>query len=79
MLVAANMESWKLCALWLKSYTFWVQVSSRLTDLEATLDAGIRHRNKALASVGVHLAQWMNMVRVRFCMSSCLRCFCSLL
>ncbi|CAL0321918.1 unnamed protein product [Lupinus luteus] len=39
------------------------EVSSRLTDLEATLDAGIRHRNKALASVGVHLAQWSNMVR----------------
>ncbi|OIW03943.1 hypothetical protein TanjilG_30219 [Lupinus angustifolius] len=39
------------------------EVSSRLTDLEATLDAGIRHRNKALASVGVHLAQWINMVR----------------
>ncbi|XP_061354944.1 V-type proton ATPase subunit a1-like isoform X1 [Gastrolobium bilobum] len=39
------------------------EVSSRLTDLEATLDAGIRHRNKALASVGDHLAKWMNMVR----------------
>ncbi|KAE9600619.1 hypothetical protein Lal_00046350 [Lupinus albus] len=39
------------------------EVSSRLTDLEATLDAGIRHRNKALASVEVHLAQWINMVR----------------
>ncbi|KAK7261398.1 hypothetical protein RIF29_27707 [Crotalaria pallida] len=39
------------------------EVSSRLTDLEATLDAGIRHRNKALASVEVHLAQWMSMVR----------------
>ncbi|CAL0324224.1 unnamed protein product [Lupinus luteus] len=39
------------------------EVSSRLTDLEATLDAGIRHRNKALASIGVHLAKWMSMVR----------------
>ncbi|KAL9322803.1 hypothetical protein ACSQ67_010856 [Phaseolus vulgaris] len=39
------------------------QVSSRLTDLEATLEAGIRHRNKALASVVDHLAKWMNMVR----------------
>ncbi|XP_019436247.1 PREDICTED: V-type proton ATPase subunit a1-like isoform X2 [Lupinus angustifolius] len=39
------------------------EVSSRLTDLEATLDAGIRHRSKALASLGVHLAQWMSMVR----------------
>ncbi|KAG4955660.1 hypothetical protein JHK82_041374 [Glycine max] len=39
------------------------QVSSRLTDLEATLEAGIRHRNKALASVADHLAKWINMVR----------------
>ncbi|KAL1345405.1 hypothetical protein HN51_019155 [Arachis hypogaea] len=39
------------------------EVSSRLTDLEATLDAGLRHRNKALASVGEHLSDWMNMVR----------------
>ncbi|KAJ1395093.1 hypothetical protein SESBI_33620 [Sesbania bispinosa] len=39
------------------------EVSSRLTDLEATLDAGIRHRNKALASVADHLAKWMNLVR----------------
>ncbi|XLR07271.1 hypothetical protein S83_035209, partial [Arachis hypogaea] len=35
-------------------------VSSRLTDLEETLDAGLRHRNKALASVGEHLSDWMN-------------------
>ncbi|WVZ01560.1 hypothetical protein V8G54_027629 [Vigna mungo] len=39
------------------------EVSSRLTDLEATLEAGIRHRNKALASVADHLGKWMNMVR----------------
>ncbi|CAJ2654330.1 V-type proton ATPase subunit a1-like isoform X1 [Trifolium pratense] len=39
------------------------EVSSRLSDLEATLDAGIRHRNKALSSVGGHLAKWMDMVR----------------
>nr|KYP58616.1 Vacuolar proton translocating ATPase [Cajanus cajan] len=39
------------------------EVSSRLTDLEATLEAGIRHRNKALTSVADHLAKWMNMVR----------------
>ncbi|KAI4322217.1 hypothetical protein L6164_021929 [Bauhinia variegata] len=39
------------------------EVSSRLTELEATLDAGIRHRNKALASLGSHLAKWMVMVR----------------
>ncbi|KAL2332065.1 hypothetical protein Fmac_019646 [Flemingia macrophylla] len=39
------------------------EVSSRLTDLEATLEAGLRHRSKALASVADHLAKWMNMVR----------------
>ncbi|XP_048425192.1 V-type proton ATPase subunit a1-like isoform X2 [Pyrus x bretschneideri] len=39
------------------------EVSSRLAELETTLDAGIRHRNKALASIGFHLAKWMNMVR----------------
>ncbi|CAK9314443.1 unnamed protein product [Citrullus colocynthis] len=39
------------------------EVSSRLTELEATLDAGIRHRNEALASIGFHLIKWMNMVR----------------
>ncbi|CAJ1956020.1 unnamed protein product [Sphenostylis stenocarpa] len=39
------------------------EVSSRLTDLEATLEAGVRHRNKALTSVADHLAKWMNMVR----------------
>lgn len=44
---------------------FWLQVSLRLADLEATLDAGIRHRNKALTSIGMHLVKWMNMVRFR--------------
>ncbi|XP_023532157.1 V-type proton ATPase subunit a1-like isoform X1 [Cucurbita pepo subsp. pepo] len=39
------------------------EVSSRLIELEATLDAGIRHRNEALASMGFHLIKWMNMVR----------------
>lgn len=39
-----------------------LQVSSRLGELEATLDAGIRHRNKALADVGFHLTRWMNLV-----------------
>ncbi|KAK7838574.1 V-type proton ATPase subunit a1 [Quercus suber] len=39
------------------------EVSLRLADLEATLDAGIRHRNKALTSIGMHLVKWMNMVR----------------
>ncbi|KDP44125.1 hypothetical protein JCGZ_05592 [Jatropha curcas] len=39
------------------------EVLSRLSELEATLDAGIRHRNKALASIGYQLTKWMNMVR----------------
>ncbi|KAL5581175.1 hypothetical protein UlMin_013617 [Ulmus minor] len=39
------------------------EVSLRLADLETTLDAGIRHRNKALTSLSFHLAKWMNMVR----------------
>ncbi|XP_022634182.1 V-type proton ATPase subunit a1 isoform X3 [Vigna radiata var. radiata] len=39
------------------------EVSARLADLEATLEAGIRHRNKALASVGGPLTIWMDMVR----------------
>lgn len=47
----------------LKVPGFLLQVSSRLAELEATLDAGIRHRNKALTSVGFHLAKWINMVR----------------
>lgn len=38
------------------------QVISRLSDLDATLDAGIRHRNNALASIGSHLQQWTIMV-----------------
>ncbi|KAF2321876.1 hypothetical protein GH714_003305 [Hevea brasiliensis] len=39
------------------------EVLSRLSELEATLDAGIRHRNKALASIGYQLTKWMNMVK----------------
>ncbi|CAK9170180.1 unnamed protein product [Ilex paraguariensis] len=39
------------------------EVLSRLSELEATLDAGIRHRNKALTSIGFHLTKWLNMVR----------------
>ncbi|KAL4295998.1 hypothetical protein GQ457_12G026840 [Hibiscus cannabinus] len=39
------------------------EVSSRLSELEVTLDAGIRHQNKALTSIGYHLTQWMSMVR----------------
>ncbi|KAL6967357.1 V-type proton ATPase subunit a1 [Sarracenia purpurea var. burkii] len=39
------------------------EVLSRLSELEATLDAGIRHRNNALTSIGIQLTKWMNMVR----------------
>lgn len=39
------------------------EVLSRLTDLEATLDAGLRHRNKALSEIGIHLWKWS--IRVR--------------
>ncbi|XP_052490695.1 V-type proton ATPase subunit a1 [Gossypium raimondii] len=39
------------------------EVSSHLSELETTLDAGIRHRNKALTSIGYHLTQWTSMVR----------------
>ncbi|KAG1365695.1 putative V-type proton ATPase subunit a1 [Cocos nucifera] len=39
------------------------EVSSRLSELEATLDAGIRHRNNALASIGSQLWKWTIMVR----------------
>ncbi|GLT81863.1 hypothetical protein SLE2022_002930 [Rubroshorea leprosula] len=39
------------------------EVLSRLSELEATLDAGSRHRNKALTSIGFHLAKWIYMVR----------------
>ncbi|CAI0545368.1 unnamed protein product [Linum tenue] len=40
------------------------EVLSRLSELEATLDAGIRHRNQALISIGLHLTKWINMVRM---------------
>ncbi|XP_043702554.1 V-type proton ATPase subunit a1-like isoform X2 [Telopea speciosissima] len=39
------------------------KVLSRLSELEATLDAGIRHRNTALNSIGSHLKKWTDMVR----------------
>ncbi|XP_057507352.1 V-type proton ATPase subunit a1-like isoform X1 [Actinidia eriantha] len=39
------------------------EVSSRLSELEATLDAGIRHRNKALSNIESQLAKWMSRVR----------------
>ncbi|KAG1337986.1 V-type proton ATPase subunit a1 [Cocos nucifera] len=39
------------------------EVSSRLSELEATLDAGIRHRNNALGSIASHLWKWTIMVR----------------
>nr|GMD61377.1 V-type proton ATPase subunit A1-like [Ipomoea batatas] len=40
-----------------------LEVLSRLTELETTLDAGLRHRDKALTSIGFQLTQWANMVR----------------
>ncbi|XP_039032891.1 V-type proton ATPase subunit a1-like isoform X3 [Hibiscus syriacus] len=39
------------------------EVLSRLSELEVTLDASIRHQNKVLTSIGYHLTQWMSMVR----------------
>ncbi|XP_065049155.1 V-type proton ATPase subunit a1-like isoform X2 [Musa acuminata AAA Group] len=39
------------------------EVSLRLSDLEATLDAGNRHRNKALASIASQLWNWIIMVK----------------
>ncbi|KAL7616971.1 hypothetical protein Lser_V15G01908 [Lactuca serriola] len=39
------------------------EILSRLLDLETTLDAGIRHRNAALHSIGLHLLTWMTMVK----------------
>ncbi|KAJ6804670.1 V-type proton ATPase subunit a1 [Iris pallida] len=39
------------------------EVSSRLSELEATLDAGILHRNKALTSIGYQLWKWNIMVK----------------
>lgn len=45
------------------SLTICIQVLERLSELETTLDAGLRHRDKALTSINFHLAKWMNMVR----------------
>ncbi|KAI3450508.1 hypothetical protein Pfo_007173 [Paulownia fortunei] len=39
------------------------EVLSHLSELETTLEAGLRHRDKALTSIGFHLAKWINMVR----------------
>ncbi|CAA0816850.1 V-type proton ATPase subunit a1 [Striga hermonthica] len=39
------------------------EVLSRLSELETTLEAGLRHRDTALTSIGFHLTKWMNMVR----------------
>ncbi|KAH6810433.1 vacuolar proton ATPase A1 [Perilla frutescens var. frutescens] len=38
-------------------------VLSRLSELETTLEAGLRHRDAALRSIGFQLTKWMNMVR----------------
>jgi len=60
-----------------RKYSLWLQVSARLADLEATLEAEIRHRNKALASVGGPLTIWMDMVRISFWIhSGSLWCIC---
>lgn len=39
------------------------EVLSRLSELETTLDAGLRHRNKALTSLGFELWKWTLLVR----------------
>ncbi|PIN10703.1 Vacuolar H+-ATPase V0 sector, subunit a [Handroanthus impetiginosus] len=39
------------------------EVLSRLSELETTLEAGLRLRNTALTSIGFQLTKWMNMVR----------------
>ncbi|GFP95677.1 v-type proton ATPase subunit a1 [Phtheirospermum japonicum] len=39
------------------------EVLSRLSELETTLEAGLRHRDTALTSVGFQLMKWTNMVR----------------
>ncbi|XP_041989504.1 V-type proton ATPase subunit a1-like isoform X3 [Salvia splendens] len=38
-------------------------VLSRLSELETTLEAGLRHRDAALNSIAFQLTKWMNMVR----------------
>ncbi|CAA2955295.1 V-type proton ATPase subunit a1-like [Olea europaea subsp. europaea] len=39
------------------------EVLSRSSDLEATLEAGLRHRDTALNTIGFYLSKWTNMVR----------------
>ncbi|KAL8160216.1 hypothetical protein V2J09_001753 [Rumex salicifolius] len=39
------------------------EVLSRLSELETTLDAGLRHRNRALTEIGFQLTKWITMVR----------------
>ncbi|XP_026425382.1 V-type proton ATPase subunit a1-like [Papaver somniferum] len=39
------------------------EVSARLSELETTLDAGTRHRDKALTEIGFYLRKWIIMVR----------------
>ncbi|XP_059300471.1 V-type proton ATPase subunit a1-like isoform X2 [Lycium ferocissimum] len=41
------------------------EVLSRLSELETTLHAGLHHRDKALTSIGYHLAKWINMVKTQ--------------
>ncbi|XP_051143350.1 V-type proton ATPase subunit a1-like isoform X2 [Andrographis paniculata] len=39
------------------------EVLSRLSELETTLEAGLRHRDAALNSIGFHLTKWIIMVK----------------
>ncbi|OVA09925.1 ATPase [Macleaya cordata] len=39
------------------------EVLARLSELEATLDAGTRHRDNALTEIGFHIRKWTTMVR----------------
>ncbi|KAG9139092.1 hypothetical protein Leryth_020775 [Lithospermum erythrorhizon] len=39
------------------------EVTSRLSDLETTLESGLHHRDKILTSIGFQLSKWMGMVR----------------
>ncbi|VFR03263.1 unnamed protein product [Cuscuta campestris] len=39
------------------------EVLSRLTELETTLDAGLRHRDMALTTIGFQLTKWVNRVQ----------------
>ncbi|EPS62244.1 hypothetical protein M569_12548, partial [Genlisea aurea] len=40
------------------------EVLSRLSDLETTLEAGLRHRYTAISSINFHLTKWIHTVRM---------------